>query len=235
MSYDDDEMPDGLRSVIDALRDAPPPDAEADARLRGQVGAMVRSMVTVLPDPVATQGPPNPPRFPWQRAIPIATFGLGLGLGALLHALLAEPTVRIVVREIEHPLTASAPREVPPIQPTLALPSGAVVPVLETHGRDGGTDDDGVDDVRLRAQLVRVEQFLDSGDAETALRRLRSLERARVRSPALDGFREALAVRAMRATGDEAGARARGERYLARHPDSSYSREIRRALAGGRP
>ncbi len=106
MNHDDEPMPDSLRSVIDVLRaPAPLPDDAADAPLRAQVRTMVRAMVPVLPDPPASSGsaagPPKAPRGPWQRTVPLATFGVGLCVGAVLHAALATPQVRVVTRQGE--------------------------------------------------------------------------------------------------------------------------------------
>lgn len=248
MNHDDEPMPDSLRSVIDVLRaPAPLPDDAADAPLRAQVRTMVRAMVPVLPDPPASSGsaagPPKAPRGPWQRTVPLATFGAGLCVGAVLHAALATPQVRVVTRDIVGPsVVAAAPAPLLPDSPTappVQIPPLVAAPPLTgastaQRERDGGVDNDGVDDARLREQLVRVEQLLDEGATGEALQRIRALDRHRVRSPALEGLREVLLIRALRASGDHEGARVRGDRYVARHPDSSYAREIRAVLGGPR-
>lgn len=259
MNRDDEPVPDSLRSVIGLLR-APSvdPSPAADDRLRSQVRTMVRAMAPVLPDPPpGTSGaapPASPARGPWKRAAPFATFGAGVGAGALLHALLATPQVLVVTREAVRPTVITAPSErrapivseaagAPPASLSAAVapppsrppsPATTNVPRPASQTERGGNEG-GDDDARLRAQLVRVEQLLEEGAAREALSRVRELDRRPIRSPALAGLREVLAVRALRASGDEAGAHLRGERYVARHPGSSYAREIHASLGRSGP
>lgn len=236
MGHDDNDMPEPLREAVSALRTpAEPPDPAADERLRAQVRAMVRAMAPVVPEapPSSSGGSVARPRRSWHRALPALTLAAGVGLGAALHALLAPPVERIVFRDVVR--TRVVERSVP--APPPGLPAARVAPTaaVARAARDGGAGDDALDDARARALLILAEQRLEAGDVAGALQRLRAIERAGTRSPTLLGFRELLFVRTLRAGGDEAGARRRGERYVERHPESAYARDIRDALARRAP
>ncbi|MFO0603044.1 MAG: hypothetical protein U0324_07715 [Polyangiales bacterium] len=262
MSDPSDDMPDALRSLTEAMREAPRRDAAAEDALARAVEAAVRGLVPVLPDgapadaPEVDAPPPSPttaaPRGVGTagRVLAAVTFlvgvGVGVGVSALLRGTPRTDTIARTVTTQAHPLPATTPTiEAPPDAPpqvareapstlAAAAPPALAPPAHAAH--DGGSGEGPVElsAARVREQLQRAEQLLDDGHAAEALTRLRALDRMTIRSPVLAGVREVLAVRALRETGHVAEADERARRYLRAHPGSAHVRELNAPNGGDR-
>lgn len=247
-----DAPDDPLRSLTAALRPRAPANPEAEARIRQRVRAVVRSNApTPAREPEGASATPRAHSRPSPRGASVVrmtlAFALGVGVGAVAHALLTRPAVRTVDRPVEvlrfiviHDAGATvAVRELRPEAPDAATPrpSSPLVasPTVASRGRPAQDATDAESSVRVREQLQRAEQLLDAGDVDAALVRLRAMGERPTASPALLGLREELLVRALLAARRVDEARERGQRYVHTNPAGAHARAIERMLAEPRP
>jgi hypothetical protein len=151
--------------------------------------------------------------------------------GAPGAAAIEPPQDDAVVEAAERPVIAERPVQAPTREPR-ATSKPRTAPSTQREAEDAPPSDDGDRIAREAAQVRRIRELLDGGDAKAALAACDAGDREFARGVfALerDGLRT-LAALAL----DRPSARADAEAYLASHPRAPLARKIRDAVASTR-
>lgn len=215
-------LPDDIESLLLRERSRGGPSPEQRARLANRLASVGVSGVA----PPATSPAPTGATSSLSTARVlqfISVFALGLGAGAGLHALLAEPVVVVETVQVHAPeaVEARLPQplnDVPviaPMEPVVdaidAIPTAREV-APETHELD--------DAARDLALIERARVALARGQSAEALQVLSEHRRRFPRRS--DEEREALTVQALAAHGEASEASTRARAFLVRYPRSLF-------------
>jgi hypothetical protein len=214
---------------LELLREGAPVDPAVKERVRARLRMVVPSMALAAGAGAAAMPRTGRPATYATQAIAAAAFVAGGVLGAVLYAKLGPstaPQIVFVDRPVPAPTSSGLPVS-PPESPS-ALPA----PVASSQSVQSASPNRG-----LPSQLSAERKVLD--EARGALLRgegqqaLDALERHRrtFPSPLLGEERDALQVQALVKAGRYAEARARGEAFGRRFPDSFYLPMVNAALA----
>ncbi len=215
-------LPDDIETLLSRERSRGGPSPEQRARLANRLLSLgTPALASTDTPPVST---PAAGSLSAARVLQfISVFALGLGAGAGLHALLAEPvivveTVRVPSRE---PVEARPPE---PLQdaPVIAPAEPLAVAVEATPGAreappEAREQDDAARDLAL---IERARVALARGQSAEALRALSEHRRRFPRRS--DEEREALTVQALAAHGEVNEASTHARAFLLRYPRSLF-------------
>ena len=205
-------------------------DPEVRTRLRARL--LTTAAVGGAPDGSGPRAAPAHPEAAGRVfltkpiALVLATFALGMGSGAALHAWLrssAIPAMTPPAQAPPHGVPSIAPR--PPLEPAASSGCPAPSPRAPDPARE---TDRGLG--RERALLDRARGSLVGGDPGRALA---ALDRHRRMFPDghLEEERDVLRVRALLAAGRAKEAQAEAGRFLHKHPTSLFRPVVEEAIA----
>jgi hypothetical protein len=244
-----EDTPEWLETYLDAGRDVPGLPQDVEARMLSRLTAGVAGAGAA---PVEDAAATSAASLGASKLVVVGALAVGLalgtGMGAALHARLAEPEVRVVERVVEVRVPSRPQAPVP--VPTATEDAGVLVIVdaaVERPRADAGprrAEGAGVDvevedagQVRTRdealadenALITRAQSALARGRASETLVAVHEHERDFPRGRFVEE-REVLAIQALARLGRTDQASARAERFYRRFPSSMLTRVVRNAV-----
>ena len=215
-------LPDDIETLLSHERSRGGPSPEQRARLASRLFSLgTPALAPTDTPPVSTHAAGS---LSAARLLQfISVFALGLGAGAGLHALIAEPVIVVETVQVPspEPVEARPPeplQDAPVIAPAEPLADAVeATPVAREAPSEAREQDDAARDLAL---IERARVALARGQSAEALQVLGEHRRRFPRRS--DEEREALTVQALAADGQRAEAGVRARAFLDRYPRSLF-------------